>query len=237
MLTCPVCQFENDEFAVLCGRCKAFIQNRIPNLDLFDTAWGILEKPRAAFRQIAVADHKNFSLFLFALFGICLSFTGLWYFRLGDRFSTLLDLIIKGLLAGPILGLAVCVPLVLVFHLASIIVGGKASLRTSLALIAYSLTPVVLSLFFVLPIELLTFGIYLFTSNPHPCVVKPLSYVVLVGLDGLVSFWTILLVVVGGTVAHGLSIVRSVSVVVVTVVIFGVALVLASPMIVGAFRS
>jgi hypothetical protein len=237
MLRCPVCQFENDEFAVLCGRCKAFLQNRIPNLDLFDTAWGILEKPRSTFRQIAVADHKNFSFFLFGLFGISLSFAGLWYFRLGDRFSNLLDLIIKGLLAGPILGLAICIPLVVVFHLASIIVGGKAALRTSLGLIAYSLTPVALSLFFVLPIELLTFGMYLFTSNPHPYIVKPLSYVVLVGLDGVVSLWSILLVVVGGTIAHGLPVVRSVAVVVVTVVVFGVALVLASPMIVGAFSS
>lgn len=228
MITCSVCSFENDEFAITCGRCKGFLQNRIPNLDLFETAWKILQSPRVAFRHIALADHKNFSLVLFGLFGISLSFTGLWYFKLGDRFDTLLDLIIQALLAGPLVGLAASVVIAPIFHLFAKAVGGKAGFRTSFALLAYSLTPIVLSLAFVLPIELLTFGMFFFTSNPHPYVLKPLSYVMLVGFDALMSFWTIALTVIGGMIAHGLSFLKSVVVVGLTLAVLSGVFVLAS---------
>ncbi|MGH2568212.1 MAG: YIP1 family protein [Bacteroidota bacterium] len=216
MIRCPVCLHDNDEFAITCGRCKGFLQNRIPNLNLFETVWSVLESPRTAFRHIALADHKNFSVLLFGLFGISLSFTGLWYFKLGDRFSTLLDLIVQTLIVGPFVGLAASIVLVLLFHLVARAVGGKAAFRTSYALLAYALTPIVLSLLFVLPIELLTFGMFLFTSNPHPYILKPVSYVLLVGFDGLMSLWSIVLAAVGGAVAHGLSYGRSVAVVVLT---------------------
>ncbi len=228
MITCPVCSLENDEFAVTCGRCKGFLQNRIANLDLFETAWKILESPRVAFRHIALADHKNFSLVLFGIFGISLSFTGAWYFKLGGRFDTLLDLIIQALLAGPVLGLAAGVVIAPTFHFLAKAIGGKAGFRTSFGLLAYSLTPIVLSLVLVLPVELLTFGMFLFTSNPHPFVLKPVSYVMLVGFDALMSFWTIALTVVGGMIAHGLSFLRSMVVVSLTLAVLGGVVVLAS---------
>ena len=235
MITCPVCQHENDNFALTCMSCKGFLQNRIPNLDLFETAWKIIESPRAAFRHIALADHKNYSLVLFAVFGISLSFTGLWYFELGSRFSTLLDLIIVALVSGPVLGLAASVVISLVFHLFAKVSGGKAPFRTSLAVLAYSLTPVVLSVFLVLPIELLSFGMFMFTSNPHPYVIKPLSYVLLVGFDSLMTLWTILLAVVGGMIAHGLSFAKSFAVILLLLAVLSGVFVLTSGNVARAF--
>lgn len=214
MIRCPVCSHENDDFAITCTQCKGFLQNRVPNLNFFETVWGILESPRKTFRTIALAEHKNYSLVLFSLFGISLSFTLIWYLKLGERFTTLLDLIITALLIGPGVGLAACALILLPFVLFVRLMGGKATVRTSLGMLAYSLTPIVLSLFFVLPIELLTFGMYLFTSNPHPYVLKPVSYVVLVGFDAVVVVWSMVLMVVGGVVTHGLSLVKSIATVV-----------------------
>jgi hypothetical protein len=210
MIRCPVCSHENDDFAITCTQCKGFLQNRVPNLNLFETAWGILESPRKTFRTIALAEHKNYSLVLFSLFGVSLSFALIWYFKLGERFTTLLDLIITALLVGPGVGLAACLLILLPFVLFARLMGGKATVRTSLGMLAYSLTPIVLSLFLVLPVELLTFGMYLFTSNPHPYVLKPVSYVMLVGFDVVVTAWSLLLVLLGGMVVHGLSLIRSV---------------------------
>lgn len=210
MIRCPVCSHENDDFAVTCTHCKGFLQNRVPNLNFFETAWGILESPRKTFRTIALAEHKNYSLVLFSLFGISLSFTLIWYFKLGERFTTLLDLIIAALLVGPGVGLAACILFLALYVLFARLMGGRATVRTSLGVLAYSLTPIVLSLFLVLPIELLTFGMYLFTSNPHPYVLKPVSYVMLVGFDVVVTVWSIVLAVVGGVVTHGLSLVKSI---------------------------
>jgi hypothetical protein len=99
--------------------------------------------------------------------------------------------------------------LVLLYYAFAKLLGGKATLRSSLALLAYSLVPIVLSLFLVLPIELLTFGMYLFTSNPHPYVLKPFSYLMLVGFDAVVTAWSIFLVIIGGMVAHRLTFAKS----------------------------
>jgi len=224
MITCPVCLAENDDFATTCIKCKAFLQNRVPNLDLFQTAWKILESPRVTFRQIVLAEHKNFSLLLFSLFGISLSFTAFWYFKLGTRFDTLLDLLPWALLVGLGLGAVTAVVLTLAYHLVARVFGGAAGWRDSMALLAYSLIPIGISLVILLPIELLTFGMYFFTSNPPPYTLKPVSYVLLVGIDALLALWSLVLAIVGTKVGHRLGVFKSVLVVILTVGLIGAGL-------------
>ncbi len=216
MIRCTVCQTENDEYATTCIRCRGFLQNRILNLDFFQTAWSVIESPRKAFHDVTLAEHKNYSLVLFSLLGISLSFTGFWYYRAGERFDSLLTLIVWGILGGVVLGLVLAPLISLVHFVAARILRGKSGYRNSLGVVAYSLTPVVLSLIFILPVELLTFGIYLFTSNPSPYTIKPASFVTLVGFDILVGLWAIQLAVLGTVVSHRLSYIRSVIVVVFT---------------------
>lgn len=208
MIKCTVCLAENDDFATTCVQCKAFLQDRVPNLNLFETGWKILESPRKAFRVINLAEHKNYGLFLFSLFGISLSFTFFWYFKLGTRFESLLDLIPWAVGVGVAGGVVLALPMTLVYHLVAKLLGGSTNIRGSFALLGYSFTPIALSIFLVLPIELLTFGMYLFTSNPSPYTIKPASYIVLVGFDMLLSVWSIGLAVLGTKVAHRLSIAR-----------------------------
>lgn len=202
MLRCPTCAFENDDFAITCQNCKGFLQNRVPNLNLFETAWGVLESPRSTFRSIRLAEHKNFSLLLFCCFGIALSFTAFWYLKLGRLFETLLDLIPWALAGGMALGLFASLLLTGLYHLLARLFGSRIPFRNSLGLLAYSFVPIVFSLVFVLPIELLTFGMYLFTGNPHPSVIKPLSYVLLVGFDTIMALWTVTLLIIGTSVVH-----------------------------------
>lgn len=209
MIKCSICLAENDDYAVTCTNCRAFIQNRLPNLNLFETVWGILDSPRATFHKITLAEHKNYSMLLFVLFGISLSFTGFWYLKVGNRFETLLDLMFWAFVLGVACGAVAALLVPSAYHIFARALGGKKSFRTSFAILAYAVTPIVLSLFFVLPIELLTFGMYLFTSNPHPYTIKPLSYLVLVGFDVLVSLWAIVLTIIGTAVGQGLSYVRS----------------------------
>lgn len=220
MLKCTVCLEENDEFAITCARCKAFLQNRVPNLDLFDICWKVLESPRKAFRTITIADHKNYALFLFSLFGISLSFTGFWFFRLGTRFISLIDLIPAAIGIGVILGLASAFIVTGIYYAFVTILGGTTGFRTSLGVIGYSLTPIALSLFLVLPIELLTFGMYLFTSNPHPYTIKPVSFMILIGFDGLVCVWSIALAVLGTQVSQRINVFKSVIAVLGAFVVF-----------------
>ncbi|MBI2619998.1 MAG: YIP1 family protein [Ignavibacteriales bacterium] len=210
MLVCPTCAFENDDFSTVCANCKSFLQNRVPNLNLFETAWGVIEAPRTTFRTIVLAEHKNYSFFLFVCFGIALSFTAFWYFKLGELFDTLLDLIPWAFGTGVAVGLVSAVLFSALYHGTARLLGSSMRFRNSFALLAYSLVPIALSLVLVLPIELLTFGMYLFTANPHPWVIKPVSYAMLLGFDTVIAFWSIALAVLGTSVVHRFSFSKSI---------------------------
>ena len=206
MLRCPSCSFENDDFATICAQCKRYLQNRVPNLNFFETAWGIIESPRETFRKITLAEHKNYVLFLFAIFGVSVSFTTFWYLELGRFFDSLL-FVIPWAFGGGLVGGLIVTPLLTMFsHFVGRALGSNQRFRNSNAMIAYSLVPIVLSLVLVLPIELLTFGMYLFTSNPPPFVIKPVSFVLLAGFDVLMALWTLVLAGVGMTVVYRFSV-------------------------------
>ena len=209
MIACPTCATLNDEFAIVCSGCKGYLQNRVPNLDLFQSAWAVIESPRKAFRQLRLAEHKNYSILLFSFFGVALSFTFFWYLKIGENFSTLIDAIVWALLSGAGGGVVVLPALVGLAHGVSRLLGGTGSFRDSMVLLAYSFVPVIIALFVALPLELMTFGMYLFTSNPHPYVVKPTSYIILLGMDALAGLWTLALSVVGFHVVHQLRWSRS----------------------------
>jgi hypothetical protein len=226
MIKCTVCLAENDDFATTCVQCKAFLQDRVPNLNLFETGWQVIESPSKAFRNIALAEHKNYVLFLFSLFGVSVSFAVFWYYRLGSKFASLLDLIPGAVGIGIVIGLASLVLVSGVYHLLCRMVGGLAGFRSSVALLGYSMTPVALSLVFILPIELMTFGMYLFTGNPDPYMMKPVSYILLIGFDGLLAVWTLLLAVAAARVGHQITTVRACCVVALTVIVFVGALAL-----------
>jgi hypothetical protein len=220
MIKCTVCLAENDDFAMTCIKCKAFLQDRVPNLNLFETSWQVIESPSKAFRKIALAEHKNYVLFLFSILGVSLTFTAFWYLRLGNRFHSLLDLIPAAVGIGIVLGLVAAVVATGVYHLLAKLMGGMTGFRGSLGVLGYSMTPVAFSLVLILPIELLTFGMYLFTGNPHPYVMKPLSYVLLIGFDALIALWTLSLAVVGTNVGHRLNMLKSMVVVFLTLGLF-----------------
>jgi hypothetical protein len=210
MITCAVCKTQNDEYAIVCTSCKSYIQNRIPNLDFFDTVWKVIESPRTAFHDITLAEHKNYSLLLFSLFGIALSFTGFWYFRLGLRFESLLDLLAVATGVGVIVGFVCAILVTGLFEILARLFGGKGSVRNSLAVLAYATTPVSLTLVLILPVELLTFGMYLFTANPDPYTFKPGLYVTLIGADTAVGLWAFVLAILGAVVGKQMSLIKSV---------------------------
>ena len=210
MIICSVCQTENDQYSTICKKCGGFLQNRVPNLDLFDVLWKIIENPRTAFRLIMRSDHKNYALLLYTLSGIAITFTGFSYFKLGERIDNILMIIFMAILIGIPFGIGLC-PIATSLHWGlSKIMGSKASFRTSLGITSYSLAPIIISLLFVLPIELLTFGMFLFTSNPPPFTIKPLLFLVLVGFDIALGLWAWILLIIGTHVGNQVSIWKSI---------------------------
>ena len=98
MLKCPVCGTENGDLDTVCRSCKGFIQAKVDTLDLFSTAWGLMDQPRRTFRRIALAKTKNYVILLSAGIGIALVYLYFWHWHLAVRFPSLITLLGIGLL-------------------------------------------------------------------------------------------------------------------------------------------
>jgi len=209
MIRCSVCGHENDDLAVLCVSCKSYLQSKVDTLDLFQTFWTLIISPRTAFRRIALSRHKNYIFLVSSLLGIALAYSVLWFKNLGPSFPNLIILLLSGLLAGPLLGIAFVFLFSAVMILLDRLLGGRATLRTTFGVVAYSAMPIVLSLVLVFPIEVAIFGIDLFDNNPSPLVIKPFIYITLLGFDTLAVLWAWLLLIEGAIVANGFTRARS----------------------------
>ncbi len=201
MFICSVCQKENDQFAITCNECGSYLQNKIANLDLFSTIWQLIEHPKNAFRIITLSKNKNYAFFLYLLTGVFISFTTTWYYEQGDKFDNLLILIIFLSIGGFILGGILSVVVPTIHWILTRIFKGKNTFRNSLAVTSYSFFPTLIALIVILPIQLMTFGMYLFTFNPHPIKIKPELYFIFILIDSLFILWSIILLIIGTEVS------------------------------------
>lgn len=193
MITCSVCGTVNDDLSIVCTSCKGFLQGRVDALDLFATVWGLIESPRATLKRIVLARHKNFSVFLSSVFGICLIFDIAWYKNLASIFPSLLTLVGIAIVLGPIVGVFIIFLASMILRRVTNALGGKASRKNLFAVLAYATMPMALSLVFIIPLEIAIFGIDFFGSNPPPMIIKPLEYVLLIGLKSVAVLYALYL--------------------------------------------
>jgi hypothetical protein len=210
MIICTVCHTENDIYSTICTKCGSYLQDKVPNLDLFATIGKVIENPKEAFKLISLSEHKNYSILLFSLLGLYLIFKLLWLFQAGDKFGNLFVLIFMAILMGFPLGLLLS-PITTIFHwILSKIFGDKSSLRNSLGILSYSMVPLLISLVTIVPIQLMTFGLYFFTFNPHPMTIKPELYLVIMGIEAGLIIWSFILAVIGTIVGAQISLWKSI---------------------------
>ncbi len=205
MISCSVCAQPNDDLDTVCVRCGSFLQDRIPNLDFFSTLWQLVESPKEAFHKIIIAEHKNYVLFLMTFLGIAVSFMLLWARHAGNEFDNLIYLLLLGCVLGAGIALPVGGLMAVTAHLLLKLFGGRGVMKNTYAVFGWSLTPIMLSVSIVLPIELASIGLRLFSTNPSPMDVKPVVYLVLTFFDLFAVLWSINLARVGLSIAHKIS--------------------------------
>lgn len=203
MIRCPVCGADNNELNLVCSVCRSYLQTKVDALDLFSTMWGIIEAPQQTFKKIVIARHKNYVFFLTALFGISIVYGVFWLRNIGEWFVNLLTLLGSGFLLGVPVGLVLGVAIASVLKILSKILGGGVSLRNMFAITAYASVPIVLSLVFVLPVEVALFGREFFNNNPSPMVLKPVIYTLLLSFNGASILWSLILLAEGTALANG----------------------------------
>jgi len=209
MIVCPVCAIQNDEYAITCSSCGSYVQDRIPTLDFFATLWLMIESPAQAFKKIIMAEHKNYVLLLAMFLGIAVSFGLMAVQKSGNSFDNLLPLLLFGSVFGGVIGLPFFYALTGLLHGMAIVFGGSGKYTSTYGVTGWSQMPMVFLVVFVLPLMLATLGLWLFSSNPNAFQVKPTVTIVLGGFAGLLAIWSMILLIMGISKAHKVSIVRS----------------------------
>ncbi len=195
--TCENCSAENPFYQLICSKCRAYLRDRVVNIDLWDTVGKLIESPSATFLKIIFAEHKNFSIlltFLIAFKVFINSLLVLPYFKADSYLSNNLlayFVFVIGLLFLMIYTLSIFLKFV------TGISGIKARTMDNYAIIIYALVPYVFALIFLFPVELVLFGKYLFSANPSPFMLKPFASYVVLGIEVIIILWSLLLVLLG----------------------------------------
>lgn len=180
-----------------------------------------MERPRDAFRRIILATHKNYMYLLSCLLGISMTFGFFWLKSVGSRFANVLTLATTGSLIGVPVGLGFVFLVSVVFARCVRFMGGKATIRNTMAVVAYSCVPIVLSLVFVFPLEIAIFGTDFFGSNPPPIVINPTVYVALLAFDTFAALWAVVLLYHGVSILTGFPKLKSLALTVMTALVPG----------------
>ncbi len=221
VIQCTNCKTTNSILNPKCKNCGSFLQPRVPNLNLFDTMWQTIEKPKEAFLKICLAEQKNYVFLLFAITGIGLIFTTYWYCNIGERYSNLLDLLLAGIFIGPFIGVIIFYIFSYLSFLISVkLFKGESTHRNMRAVAAYSLVPVVFATIFILPAELIVFGLYFFTQNPSPQMYKPEAFYALISLDSLSILYSVILFFIGSKVSNNTNTIKTLFMTIILLAVF-----------------
>jgi hypothetical protein len=195
-IICNNCGSPNPEYEYKCSNCKAFLRDRIVNIDLGDTLIRIIDTPAETFRKIKFSEHKNYIFFLLFFlsirFLILSRFISVPFVYETIKLNTLLLILIS-------FGITIILFLFLSFLFQKIIslLNIKVRFKDILAVIIYSSLPNLFALFILFPIELVFYGEYLFSNNPYPFQIKESVFYFLLVVESLTILWSIFLAYIG----------------------------------------
>lgn len=195
-MRCSICRVENSKFNVKCKSCGAYLQNPVYVLNLFDTLKFLVINPEEGFHRIIISKRKNFSILLASLSGIAITFEIFRYVKAGEKYENLIFLLFNilyvGVLIGVLFSTAIAILLKILLHRIEGI-----GLKAYFAIVAYSLFPMALSVFFLLPSILAVFGIYYFTETPGASRLNPLAFYIFFITDLVLKVYSFFLLMSG----------------------------------------
>lgn len=197
MITCPHCGTENPFYKYTCANCKAYLRDKVYNLDLWQMIGLIIESPVKAFKRVIQSEHKNFIYLIIVLFAVKVFIDAGFVSILNYGNSSLRISLLPGLLIS--VGASILVIWIFTFLLFSVnkASGLKTRIRDNNAVLIYSLIPYSFALIVLFPVELIIFGQYLFSNNPSPFDLKPGIAYTLLAFEGLLVLWGIFLSISG----------------------------------------
>ncbi len=168
MISCPNCNEINSNSFQICKKCGFILQDKITNLDFFQTCWMILESPIITFNKILRAEHKNFVILLFYGLISTIIFIITWFNASGKNFDNLIYYLLLIQLISIVTFLPLGFVCALLIYLTSKIFQSKNSFINCYAITGWSSMPLFFYFVIFVPIGLGIEGISFvssFTSN------------------------------------------------------------------------
>ena len=197
VVVCSNCGTENPFHKYTCTNCKAYLRERVFNLDLWQLMGMLIESPVKAFNRVIQSEHKNFILLIALLFSVKAFIDSRFISILLSGENNLRLSLLPSLLISAAAGYTVIWMYTVILFLVNKMSGLKSRLRDNNAVLIYSLIPYTFALVILFPIELITFGQYLFSDNPSPFMLKPTIAYTLLAFEGLLILWSMFLSVTG----------------------------------------
>ncbi|MHB1687539.1 MAG: Yip1 family protein [Ignavibacteriaceae bacterium] len=196
-LTCKHCGSENPFYELICGNCKAYIRERVYNIDLWSVLGMLVENPKEAFTKIIFAEHKNFISFIILLVSGKFLIDSMFLSLITHKDEPLFD----NLFSGYLIVLGVLIALIILFSILFKVVNEAFGLRTRFkdvfAILTYSLIPNVFGLIILFTIEVTVFGGNIFSNNPSPFDLKELFAYALLAFEAIILLWSLFLTAAG----------------------------------------
>lgn len=190
---CNKCLYNNAPYQSICGNCKAYLREKIVNIDLWITIQKLIESPYEAFRSIVFAEHKNFIFFL--LFFISIKNLII------ARFISVPELGKEGVITSlPVLfffSLLMTIGFIVFISFIQSIIFQRLNIKLRtidvIALNSYSQIPLIFSLILIFPVELIVLGSDIFSNNPYAFQIKPTITYILLSIEAIMVLWSFIL--------------------------------------------
>lgn len=185
---CKNCGLENPYYQLKCKDCHSYIRRRVVNIELWENIGKVIESPSKAFENIIFAEHKNFLI----LMGVLFSLSILADLNLVSNIINEVSLISTAFISfGIILGSSLLNALILKFTF--LFLGSRTRILDNFYLTIFASVPQIFSFIILFPVQLALFGEYWFTFNPSPIAFKETQSFILLGLEGVLFLWSLVL--------------------------------------------
>lgn len=188
-IICHNCGAENEYYNDICNKCKHHLRARVVNIDLWRTIWNLIESPLKAFKEIILAEHKNYIVFILIVMGFKYFLNSL----IISNFLFQKDSINETSFGQffPASAVFFILVLLLSYTYTKILnfMGYHNTKKSVLAVLSYTFIPSVMILAILSPIEFALFGQHWYYHNPNPLTLKKNAALILFGIEVLVYLW------------------------------------------------
>jgi hypothetical protein len=188
-LECPNCKELNPHHQLVCKSCKAYIREKVYNIDFWSTFWHMFDSPIKQLQNLIFAEHKNFLIITLLLISFKFSVNT---FLLTNLFRPSINLTSDVLIN--MFYLIVTFSIIFIFYSFLVkfilkIFKVKTRFKDNLAIFTYSQSSILFSLLFLFPVQLGVFGVHWFVFNPSPMLIKPNIAYALFVLEIILTIW------------------------------------------------